>query len=73
MFKYIKFERDEMIIEEKEKLTSLILVRDGEFEVTVTKNLIEINELIAKLRLNKMKIEKKYLMHLKSNKLLSYS
>ena len=65
MFKYIKFERDKMIIEEKEKLTSLILVRDGEFEVTVTKNLIEINELIAKLRLNKMKIEKKGVKNIK--------
>ena len=67
MFKYIKFERDEMIIEEKDKLTSLILVRDGEFEVTVTKSLIEINELIAKLRLNKMKIEKKNVKNIKGS------
>lgn len=59
MFKYVKFERNEAILSEKEKVDDIILARDGEFEIGVTKNLFEINELIAKLRFNKGKINNK--------------
>ena len=59
MFKYVKFERNVAILNEKEIINDIILVRDGEFEIGVTKNLFEINELIAKLKFNKGKINKK--------------
>ena len=55
---YIKFERNEKIYKEGEIIENSILINSGQFIFTINKNLIEINDLIVKLKTIKAKINK---------------
>jgi hypothetical protein len=55
---YIKFERNEKIYKEGEIIENSILINSGQFIFSINKNLIEINDLIVKLKTIKAKINK---------------
>ena len=49
MFKCIRYKRGAQIMEENRIINSVMVFNSGEFTITLNKNYIEINELIAKL------------------------
>ena len=55
---HIKFERNEKIYKEGELVENSILINSGQFIFFINKNLIEINDLIIKLKIIKGKINK---------------
>ena len=49
MFKFIIYKRGAKIMEENQKINSVIVFNDGQFKLTVNKNILELNELVCKL------------------------
>ena len=49
MFKCVRFKRGERLMEENKEIQSVIVFRDGQCALTVNKNILELNELMAKL------------------------
>ena len=62
MFRFIQYNKNNMIISEKEKINSLIILYQGEFSISVNTNLFELNELIIEYKKikNKLNNETKY-------------
>ena len=56
MFKYEKYYRNDILMRDIEPLHKVFLVKDGKFEIYINKNLIEINNLIIKLKLLRGKL-----------------
>lgn len=50
MFKYLKFTRGEVLFSEGEPIDCCCFLNKGEFEVSIKANLIELNEIISKLK-----------------------
>ena len=57
MFRYVQYNKNNMIINENEKLNSLIILYEGEFTLSVNLNLFELNELIVEYKKIKEKLE----------------
>ena len=49
MFKCVRFKRGAKLMEENKIIKSVIVFRDGQFVITLNKNILELNELMAKL------------------------
>jgi hypothetical protein len=49
MFKCVRFKRGEKLMEENKEIQSVIVFREGQFVITINKNIFELNELMAKL------------------------
>ena len=50
MFEFMKYEKDQMILEENKLVNYILIFKSGIFTVSICKNIIEINELIIKLK-----------------------
>ena len=50
MFKCIRFKRGAQILEENQKMNSVIVFNSGQFSLTINKSILEINDLIIKLQ-----------------------
>ena len=50
MFKYEKYYKNDILMRDDETLNKIFLVKSGKFEIYINKNLIEINNLIVKLK-----------------------
>ena len=50
MFHFIKFFKNNIILNENEKFNKLIILYKGEFTLSINKNIIELNELIVKIK-----------------------
>ena len=49
MFKCVRFKRGAKLMEENKIIKSVIVFRDGQFVITLNKNILELNELMVKL------------------------
>ena len=57
MFRFLQYNKNNMIINENEKLNSLIILYEGDFTLSVNLNLFELNELIVEYKKIKNKLE----------------
>ena len=80
MFRFLQYNKNNMIITEKEKLNSLIILYEGEYTLSVNLNLFELNELIVeykkiknKLESNDGKVKKSLFSEIEENKKLLIS
>jgi CRP-like cAMP-binding protein len=57
MFHYVKYKSGERIMNEGEHVSTIIFIKNGEFELTIHKNIIEVNELIINLKKLKKQLQ----------------
>ena len=50
MFHFLQYNKNSIILNEKEEIKNLIIFSEGEFSLSVNKNLIELNEIIIKYK-----------------------
>ena len=58
MFRFIQYNKNNIILNEKEKTNKLIILYEGEFALSVNANLFELNEIIVEYKKIKIKLSK---------------
>ena len=58
MFRFIQYNKNNIILNEKEKTNNLIILYEGEFALSINANLFELNELIVEYKKIKYKLNK---------------
>ena len=57
MFHYVKYKSGEQLMKEGEHVSTIMFIKNGEFELTIHKNIIEVNELIINLKQLKKQLQ----------------
>ena len=50
MFEYVRFNKNHLIMDENKNINSVTIFSSGKFKISICKNLIELNDLITKIR-----------------------